>query len=157
MSDAGQPGDLHGIHRRMGPLLFNRAWELLEMPTRTADEDDEMLAATLGQWYHWHAVGTARNRAVADWQVSRVAAELEMADLADRFARRSLRVAVDHGLSPFYVGYAHEAIARAALVAGAREIHDEHLTAARAILGEVDDPEERALLAADLDAIDRRS
>lgn len=155
MSDAPEPTDLDGIHRRMGPLLFNRAWELLELPTRTADEDDEMLAATLGQWFHWHAVGAPRNRAVADWQVSRVAAELGMGELAERFARRSLRVAVDHGLSPFYVGYAHEAIARAALVAGAGDLHDEHLAAARAVLSAVGDPQERALLAADLDAIDR--
>lgn len=142
-------------HRAMGPVLFNRAWELLDTPTRTADDDDEMLAAALGQWFHWHAVGTPRNRAVADWQVSRVAAVLGHPHLADRFARRSLRVAVDHGLPAFFIGYAHEAIARAALAAGATGIHDEHLAAARAALRSIPDPEERALLEADLEELDR--
>ena len=137
-------------HRTMGPILFNRTWELLDLEDRTVEQDDEMLAATLGQRFHWYAIGSALNKAIADWQVARVAAVLGDAELADRFARRSLALCDEHDLAPFYRGYAHEAIARAADVMDDIQTRDQHILAARELLHLIEDDAERNMLDADV-------
>lgn len=137
-------------HRTMGPLLFNRAWELLDLMERTVEEDDELLAATFGQRYHWYQVGTELNKAIADWQVARVASVLGDAELADRFGRRSLELCETHDLAPFYRGYAHEAIARAADVMDDLRTRDQHILAARELLHLIDDETARTMLDADV-------
>ena len=109
-----------------------------------------MLAAAFTQRHLWYQVGSARNWAIADWQVSRVAAVLGYAELALRFGERSLEIAVEHGLDPFVKGFAHEAIARAAASVDDVETFTEHLELARAALTDIEDDEDREVLAADL-------
>jgi hypothetical protein len=144
------PQEIARWHLTMGPLLFNRTWELLDLDVRTAAEDESMLAATLGQRYHWYEVGTPLNRAIADWQVSRVAAVLGYAELAERFARIGLDLCIEHDLPPFYRGYAHEALARAADVMDDHKTRDQHVLAARETLHLIEDEEQRAMLDADV-------
>jgi hypothetical protein len=145
--------DIARWHRTMGPLLFHRAWELLDLAQRDDEQDDELLAASFGQRFHWYQVGTELNKAIADWQVSRVAATLGDAELADRFARHSLELCERHDLPPFYRGYAHEAIARAADVMDDLQTRDQHILAARELLPLIDDETARAMLDADVQMI----
>ncbi|HET8739884.1 MAG TPA: hypothetical protein VFO17_09145 [Acidimicrobiia bacterium] len=137
-------------HRTFAPRAFNRAWELLDAEGLTREQEEELLAATFAQRYHWYHVGTARNHCIADWQVSRVAAVLGYEDLARRFGERSLEIAIENELDPFVVGFAHEAIARAAAIVDDVETFTEHLELARAALAEVEDDEDREVLQADL-------
>jgi hypothetical protein len=115
-----------------------------------------MLAASFAQRYHWYRVGSPRNQAIADWQVSRVAAVLGYADLALRFAERSLAVCLEHDLDAFVTGFAHEAIARAAADVDDVEMFTEHLEAAKEKLVEIEDPGERDTLEADLTEMSER-
>lgn len=142
--------DVARWHRTMAPRAFNRTWELLDADHLTRSREEEMLAATFAQRHHWYQVGTPRNRAIADWQVSRVTAILGYADLARRFGEVSLEMAVENGLDPFVTGFAHEAIARAAADVDDVETFTEHFELARALLAEIADDEDRDLLAADL-------
>ena len=142
--------DLAQWHRKLAPMAFNRAWELLDQTELSGEEEEEMLSATFAQRYHWYEVGDARNWSIADWQISRVAAVLGYADLARRFGFRSLEVAQAHNLGPFLEGFAHEAIARAAAVVDDVETFTEHLNEARALVGAIDDDDERSTLEADL-------
>lgn len=137
-------------HRTMGPMLFNRTWELLDLEDRSPEDEELMLAATFGQRYHWYQVGTPLHMAIADWQVSRVAAVLGYAEIAERFGQRSLLRCVEHDLPAFYRGYAHEALARAADVMDDRRTRDQHVLAARELLPQISDDEERAMLDADV-------
>ena len=109
-----------------------------------------MLASTFAQRYHWYQVGTPRNWAIADWQVSRVAALLGYADLARRFGEGALMVCKTHDLDAFVTGFAHEAIARAAASVDDVETYSENLEMAKGLLPEIEDPEERGVLASDL-------
>jgi hypothetical protein len=145
--------DIARWHRTMGPLLFNRAWQLLDKADRTSEDEDELLSATFGQRYHWYKVGSELNMAIADWQVSRVAAILGDAELADRFARHSLLLCETHDLPAFYKGYAHEAIARAADVMDDLQTRDQHVLAARELLTFIEDETARAMLDADVQMI----
>ena len=109
-----------------------------------------MLASTFAQRYHWYQVGAARNWAIADWQVSRVAALLGYVDLARRFGERALTVCRDNDLDAFVTGFAHEAIARAAAHVDDVETFTVNLEMAKALLSEIEDSKEHDLLAADL-------
>lgn len=149
-TERGGSGDLAQWQRKLAPMAFNRAWELLDRTELSPEEEDEMLAAAFAQRYHWYEIGDARTRSIADWQVSRVAAVLGHADLARRFGFRSLEVAQAHNLGPFLEGFAHEAIARAAAVVDDVETFTEHLNEAKALVGAIDEDDERATLEADL-------
>lgn len=142
--------DLAVWNRTFAPLAFNRTWEYLDAESLTREEEEDMLASAFAQRYHWYAVGSERNRSIADWQVSRAAVVLGYADLARRFGERSLEIVVEYDLDPFVRGFAHEAIARAAASVDDVETFTEHLELARAALAEIEDEEDREVLAADL-------
>jgi hypothetical protein len=129
---------------------FNRAWQLLDAAPLSREQEEELLAATFASRHNWYQVGTAENLAIADWQISRVAAVLGYAELALRFAERSLTLATEHDLGPFVTGFAHEAIARAAAEVDDVETFAEHVGRARALLADIEDDEDRDVLAADL-------
>jgi len=142
--------DFAAWHRTFAPQAFNHTWSLLDKDELTREEEEEMLAATFAQRFHWYEVGQPKNWAIADWQVSRVTAILGYADLARRFGYRSYELAEEHDLGPFVKGFAHEAIARAAAEVDDVETFTEHVAAARALISEIEDAEEREILEADL-------
>ena len=151
MSDKAQEPQ---SHRQLAVALFNRTWELLDQETRTDEQKTEMLTAAFASRYHWRQIGEPRHFSVSDWQISRVAAVLGYPELANQFGKSSLHIASLATLAPFYVGYAHEALARAARFAGNRDVVANHLEAARDMLGLVEDAGERELLAADINEIE---
>jgi hypothetical protein len=136
--------------RRLAATLFNRVWDLLERPERTAAEDDTMLHAAHASRYHWGEVGEPVHRARGEWQISRVYAVLGRAEPALHHATRCRELVERHGLSPFDRGYAHEAIARALRLAGRTVEATEHLDRATAAADQVTDDEDRRLLTTDL-------
>lgn len=144
------PEEIAVWHRTFAPRAFNDTWALLDKDELTREEEEEMLASTFAQMYHWYQVGKPKNWAIADWQVSRVTAVLGYADLARRFGYRSFELAEEHDLGAFIKGFAHEAIARAAAEVDDVETFTEHVAAARALLPEIEDAEEREILEADL-------
>ncbi len=148
--------DLRAWHRTFAPRAFNDTWSLLDLEEPTREQEEEMLATSLAQRYHWYQVGGPREKAIADWQVSRVAAVLGYADLSLRFGERSLAVCIDNDLDAFVTGFAHEAIARAAADVDDIEMFTEHLEAAKEKLAEIVDTEERDTLEADLAEMSER-
>lgn len=137
-------------HRTLAPMAFNETWVYLDRDRLTRAEEVEMLTATFAQRYHWQRVGTPRHHAIADWQVSRVAAVLGYADLARRFGEMSLEICVQNELDPFVTGFAHEALARAAASVDDIDTFTEHIARARDLVSEIKDDEDRSLLASDL-------
>ena len=154
--EQADPADLEAWHNTFAAVAFNEAWALLDVTEPTREQEEEMLAATFAQRYHWYQVGTPRNQAISDWQISRVAAVLGYADLALRFGERSLTVCLDNDLDPFVTGFAHEAIARAAADVDDIDMFTEHLDAAKETLLEIEDPEDRDVLEADLTEMSER-
>ena len=137
-------------HRHFGPLCFNRAWELLEKPNRTPAENDDMLLSAMASLWHWSKRDDCapRNLAAGYWQVSRVQAVLGNGLEARRYAARSAMHAGNE--SPFFMAYAHEALARAGRVLNDEPAVQRHLVEATRLLEQITDPQERELLQADL-------
>jgi tetratricopeptide (TPR) repeat protein len=142
--------DALAAHRHFSAKCFNDAWDLIEKPDRTEREDRMMVALNQASVYHWLCRPDCDDRrlSVGYWQASRIQALLGHPDEALRHAE----IALSHSgaLPPFYVGYAHEALARAHALAGRRDVAAEHLRRAQACATAVADADERALLVRDL-------
>jgi hypothetical protein len=55
------PFDLAQANRWFGIEFNNAAWDLLEAPSRTADETERMLRLAHASCLHWESVGTPAN------------------------------------------------------------------------------------------------
>jgi hypothetical protein len=145
--------DLAAAHRFLAANCFNRAWELIEKSDRSDEDDLEMLLCALASLWHWRQRPdcTDRNLSISFWQVSRVYSLLGEGGNARRFAELCLAKSRDE--TPFYLGYALEALARAAMICGDREQMQKHLTEARRAAVLVEDPQDRATLERDLGSL----
>lgn len=142
--------DVDLAHRHFSVDCFNRTWTLIEKEHRTAADTEAMVLCAFASLWHWTRRGdcTNRNLSLGHWQVARVYALAGQGESAMRHAERSLELA--EGSPPFYVGYAHEAMARAALLLKDRERFQAHLNRARDCAAAVTEAEERQLLEQDL-------
>lgn len=145
-------------HRRLAKGLFNHTWTLLEMPERTAEQVDEMIAATHASAWHWaHAGGTLANAARAQWQIARVYATLGRGEPAVTHARRCLELAeaaAAAGVADDWdVPSALEGLARAQAVSGDRAGAAATLARGREAAAAIADAEDRQLIESDLGSI----
>ncbi len=145
--------DVSAAHRFFSAHCFNKAWESIDKVERTALETDEMIDAAHASAWHWRERSdrTNENLSISYWQLSRVHALAGNGPLSSRYARLCLDVSRDEG--PFLLGYAYEALARAAAVEGDSPAQARHTTQARGLLAQITDPEERRLLEKDLDSL----
>lgn len=141
------------VHRRIAGELFNLTWSLLDQKRRTKEDDDEMVHAAHASRYHWGVAGTALNRSIGEWQISRVYAVLGRPEPALYHGKRSLDIAIRNRLGRFYVAFAYEALARASASAGNRRERDKFLKRARKIGEAVRDLDDRRMLFEDLATI----
>lgn len=140
-------------HRHFAAHCFNQAWHWMQKPQRTPEENLQMLELAYASVYHWrqHPEGHVKNLCIAYWQISRVHALLGQASEARRYAQVCMGYSL--GLTPFLQGYAYEALARAAWLAGERAELALHLAMAQKQAALVNDPNERQLLERDLQSL----
>jgi hypothetical protein len=145
--------DLAAAHRYFSAQCFNAAWDLIDKPERTAEEDRLMVTLSQASLYHWlqREDCDARRLSIGHWQVSRVQALTGNA--AEALRAGEVCLAYSRDLAPFYLGYAHEALARAHGLAGQADAAAEHLARAREFASKVTATDERELLAKDLDGL----
>jgi hypothetical protein len=137
--------DLAAAHKYFAADCFNKAWDLIEKPDRTPEEDRLMVALNQASVFHWlnRADCTSENLSVGFWQASRIQALLGRADEARRQAETSL--SYSHSLEPFYLGYAYEALARAEVMAGNLANGHEHLQSAKLHAANVENKDHQAM------------
>ncbi len=147
--------DVATAHAYFAAHCFNRAWKGIDAKQRTEEEAESMLGAAHASLWHWlqRPECTNQNRSIGYWQLSRVYALLGDAQLSMQFAKRCLDVSLEPSLPPLFVGYAYEALARAAKLQG-----DAVAVARWSQLGKqhcdrVESEESRQLLEADLSTL----
>lgn len=150
---ASEPFDATTVHRHFSADCFNKAWELIDKPSRSPEEDEQMLRLNQASLWHWtqREDFTDLNLGVGYWQTSRIHALLNRPAEARRYGELSLIHAARQ--KPFYVAYAHEALARAAKMAGDERAAALHLAEASRLAEHLDDPEEKKLLDDDLNSL----
>jgi hypothetical protein len=147
--------DLSAAHRYFSAECFNRAWDYIDKPVRTAEEDQAMLQLGLASLWHWtqRPDCAPTNLSIGYWQVARIYTLLGQVDMARQYGQLCLKVSQGEGVSPFYLGYAYEALARAESVAGDDAKKKEYLELANRLSEKLTDPEARKHLLADLATI----
>ena len=154
MAKAKSPAfDAKAGHKYFAAHCFNRAWDLIEKKDRTAEDDRLMVALNQASIYHWLQrpdCGSERP-SVGFWQASRIQSLLGNAVEA----RRQAEVCMSYsgGLEPFCLGYAHEALARAAKIAGDRDLTRSHKEEAKKLASAIKKKDEQNLLLQDLESI----
>ena len=88
--------------------------------------------------------------AVGEWMCSRVYAILGLAEASLRHGERALELCEAYGIGGYVPASAHEAIARAHAVGGDRDAALRHRDLAAALAAALDDPDDRAVVDADL-------
>ena len=148
-----QPFDLSAAHRFFSADCFNQAWELLDKPDRTSEEDEQMLRLNQASLWHWTQRDdcNGRNLSIGYWQASRIHAVLGRADEARRYAQLCLHHSRQQ--APFFLAHAYEALARAEQLAGNHAVVETYRAQALQLAQAVADPDDRQLLMDDLNTI----
>ena len=148
--------DVDAAHRFFSGECFNNAWELMDNPDRTAEEDEMMIRLSLASHWHWtqREDYSETSASTAHWQTSRVYALLGQADNARKYGQLCLVSSQGDDVPAFYLAYAYEALARAESVAGNWEKMAEFLDEARHVAEEVADADFKKMLLDDLDTIE---
>lgn len=145
--------DVIAAHKFFSAQCFNQAWTLIDKQNRSPEENEQMIRLVQASLWHWteREDYTATNLSVGYWQAARVYALVGDATAARRYGELALQHGKDAG--PFYLGYAHEALARAAAVAGDETMKKEHLALARTLAESVENADEKKWLTDDLATI----
>lgn len=136
--------------RRLASQANNRAWSLAELPSRTEEEDEEMLHAAHAAMYFWKIVGTEHNCAHAALLVSHVYALLGLMNPAVQYQLKWQALLLSDNAEPWETALAHAVAANVAAVAGDTTAHRTHYIDAVARTAQLPDPEDRAILEATL-------
>jgi tetratricopeptide (TPR) repeat protein len=145
--------DKEAAHKFFSASCFNSAWELIEKSARTAEEDEQMIRLAQASVWHWtqRADVTNKNLSIGYWQLSRVYALAGQPDNALRYGHLCLEVSREE--TPFCLGYAYEALARAAYLAKDTEQAQAYLAESRKLSQTIPNAEEKQLLENDLETI----
>ena len=142
-------------HKKLAIDCFNKTWEYLDKQERNPIEIEEMIHTAHCSFYHWSQVEdvTPLNLSIGTWQLSRVYAVAGVRERARHFAEQCVELSESNDLPPFYVAYAYEAMARAQVLASAKEEASMWIEKARSLLGRVEDLDDSKLLSNDLEGI----
>lgn len=145
--------DISAANKHFSAHCFNKAWDLIEKAERTPEDDRLMVVLNQASIYHWLQRDDCNNQhlSVGYWQASRIQALLGNAAEALQLAEVCRSFSGE--LTPFYLGYAHEALARAYRLAGSSKDAARHLELAQQLAARIGDKSERQLLVADLEQL----
>ena len=147
--------DIAASHRYFSVECFNLAWDLIDKSDRTPDENDQMVRLSQTSLWHWtqRSDCTPTNLSIGYWQISRIYALLGQAGISRHYAQLSLSASQKGTVPPFYLAYAHEALARAAAVGGNTLEMANHIKQAKILAERVSDAESKNQLLNDLATI----
>ena len=145
--------DTERAHKFFSAHCFNSTWKLIDKAKRTEPENEQMIQCTLASLWHWtqREDCTDRNLSIGYWQAARVYALAGEGDNARKSAQLCLDITPTE--DPFYLGYAHEAMARTELLSENKEHAVENLSQARKCAEQVTDSENQKLLVNDLETL----
>ncbi len=146
MSDKPTPEETAAWQRRLASQANNRAWALADAPSRTPEEDEEMLQAAHAAMHFWKIVGNDGNKAHAAQLVAHAYALLKLPNPARHYLRQSQPHFLEQPCAPWELAYAHLVAANVAASAGEASLHRQHHDTAARLIADLSDPEDRAIL-----------
>lgn len=148
--------EAQAAHRQFAANAFNACWELIDKPTRTQTEAIQMRRLAEVSFHHWQQFQghTDTNLSIGYWQLARVYTLSGLLDQAMQYAALCLEVSQRAGVEPFYLAYAHEAMARVRAAAGQPDASRESTHRAEALIPQIADADAVQQLREDLMTIE---
>jgi len=145
--------DASPAHAHFSASCFNEAWKLIDMDERSEEQNLSMIDLVHASIWHWRQRKdcTSANLSIGYWQASRAYALIGEAKLARYYGEKSLELTGEGDL--INRAFAHEAIARAEMVAGNKEAMGRHLDQAKQLAGTITDAEDRAWVVQNLETV----
>ncbi len=150
MADTPSSEELALWQRRLAAQANNRAWRLSESPSRSSQEDEEMLQAAHAAMYFWKQVGTANSRAHAAQLVAHVYALLKLPNPAKHYLVQSAPFFLERDCEPWEKACAFAVQASVAAVCSQPELHACSYREAERLIAALPDPKDREVLYATL-------
>ena len=147
--------NIEAAHQFFAAYCFNTAWDLMEKPNRTAEEDEQMLRLSLASHWHWTQRNdyTSKTQSIAHWQTARIYAILGRAGNARRYAKLCLEASQCRSIDQIYLVYAYESLARAEAIAGNKKEMTLNLDRAHQIANTITESDSKQQLLDDLATI----
>jgi len=123
MADTPSSEEVALWQRRLAAQANNRAWRLSESPSRSPQEDEEMLQAAHASMYFWKLVGNAGNRAHAAQLLAHVYALLKLPNPAKHYLAQSEPFFLEQDCEPWERACAFTVKASVAAAASQSEVH----------------------------------
>lgn len=144
---------INEAHKYFAQSINRRVWQLLQQPSRSPAEDDEMLHAAHACTYHWQFVGTAVHQQRGEWLISRVHVVLGQGNEALRHAQRCFELTESNRdlMKDFDIAYAFEGLARAQAMLGDHRIAKEFLVLAEQAGETIANEEDKSIFMGDFD------
>ena len=140
---------------RLAKGLFNATWELIDKADRTPADDELMILRAYASRHHWGEVGEPVHWARGEWLLARVHALAGRAEGARIHGESCLRWCEEGGLGAFDTAFGHEAIARAAALAGDEATMARHLESGRRAAEGIEGEGDRAYVLGELGTVGR--
>lgn len=139
-------------HRTAGITANNGIWDLLANENRSPEDDEELLRHAYASAYHWARAARRgpENGVRGDYMLAKAWVALGNGERALHYADRCMAGCAAAGLADFDLAYAHEARARALGALG--RLDEARSARAAAVATPVADPEDLAIVEADLAA-----
>jgi hypothetical protein len=142
--------DEREAHQYFAVQTFNGAWDLIDKPDRTPDEDSEMLQRAFASRWHWGFVGGPEQLATGDWQIAHVASLLGYGWMAQVYAQRAFDACEREGWTDWRRASMLEGMARAAAAAGDAAAHAKYYALATEAVAAIAEEEDRNVIASQL-------
>jgi hypothetical protein len=142
--------DEREAHQYFAIQTFNGAWELIEKPDRTEDDNAAMLERAFASRWHWGFVGGPLQIATGDWQIAHVASLLSYGWMAQFYAQRAFDICEREGWGDWQRASMLEGMARAAAAAGDTDAHARYYVLAEEAVAAIVEDEEREVIASQL-------
>jgi hypothetical protein len=142
--------------RALAVGLYNRCWELLEIPDRTPEQDAALIHAAHASRYHWGEIADSPARLWrGEWMCSRAYAVLGRAEPALWHASRAVTLVEAGGaaVEAWDRPAVYEAMARASFVAGDTGAGATWKAKAAALATGLADADDREVIERDLAAL----
>ena len=139
--------------RRLAAEANNRAWTLAENPSRTSEEDAQMLHAAHASRYLWTSIGTDRNIASADLLLGHIHALLDLGATATQYTSKALAYFTSQPSDASQLAFAYAIRANAASASGDAALHRSSYAKAVEIAQTFTDPRDKNIFEATLRVI----
>jgi ATP/maltotriose-dependent transcriptional regulator MalT len=140
-------------HEHFSKQCFNQAWDLIDQPVRTPEENERMIQLAHASVWHWSERPDCKDKhlSIGYWQLSRIYALVGDGRSAAKYAKLCFEKTPQD--DPFSMGYAYEALARAESVTGNKAQAQKYLSEAKRLANNVSKDNEKQMLVKDLESI----